>query len=361
VKAMRKALTAAAVLGLAVAGCSAAAHIGQLQPPKLTAQPASALAPPHPVTVRKPRLQLGAGIDLYTYRGQNFTKSATTEVAYLKALHANSVIVSFPFFMHGEKAAGVYTKVSTPTPAQLAVFVETAEDAGLYVSLRPLLDETSLGEPRNNWRPRHPAAWFASYQKFLVPYARMAQRTHLPRLYVGTEFQDFGSSPRWNGLDRSLRRAYHGTLAYANNGHKLHPGSGGRGAQISADAYPDMPQMPATASIARLTTAWKAWDRIMPRGTVLSEVGISGVRGAYRTPWVHSWSRPQMDPAVQTRWFTAACRAMAATHLGGIYYWAIGFGKAELQTPLSAKNPAAWEKGPGEQAVAACFRQLSRG
>jgi hypothetical protein len=282
-------------------------------------------------------------------------------VTYLKALHANSVIVSFPFFMHGTRAAGVYTKRSTPTPAQLAVFVERAEDAGLYVSLRPLLDETSLGEPRNVWRPSHPVAWFASYQKFLLPYARMAQRTHAPVLYVGTEFQDFGSSPRWNGLDRALRRVYKGTLAYANNGHKLHHPSGGRGAQISADAYPDMPQMPATASVARLAAAWRAWDRIMPRGTVLSEVGISGVRGAYRTPWVHKWPHPQLDQAVQTRWFQASCRAMSATHMGGIYYWAIGFGKAELQTPLSRKNPAAWEKGPAEQEVAACFQQLRRG
>jgi len=186
-------------------------------------------------------------------------------VAYLKTLHANSVIVSFPFFMHGRRPPRSTPKRSTPTPAQLAVFVETAEDAGLYVSLRPLLDETSLGEPRNNWRPGRPAAWFASYQKFLLPYARMAQRTHAPTLYVGTEFQDFGNSPRWNGLDRALRRVYAGTLAYANNGHKLHHPSGGRGTQISADAYPDMPQMTAAASVARLTTAWKAWDRIMPR------------------------------------------------------------------------------------------------
>ncbi len=43
-----------------------------------------------------------------------------------------------------------------------------------------------------------------------------------------------------------------------------------------------MPQMGPEASVPKLARAWAAWDGIMPRGTVLSEVGIAGVRGAYR-------------------------------------------------------------------------------
>jgi hypothetical protein len=359
VKNVHKAVAGAIVLGLAVGGCSAAAHLGALQPPTLLRD--AAPHPSRPIAVPRPAIQFGAGIDLYTYRGQNFTTASKTEVAYLKALHANSVIVSFPFFMHGENAPGVYTKPSTPTPQQLAVLAETAEHAGLYVALRPLLDETSLGESRTEWKPADPRAWFASYRRFLLPYARMAQQVKIPKLYVGAEFQLFGTSSRWTGLDRALRRVYKGTLAYSCNGHSVQRGDGGPGVQRTADTYPHMPQMPPTASVSRLTTAWTAYDRALPRGTILSEVGIAGVRGAYAKPWVHAWPDPKIDPTIQVRWFAAACRAVAAAHMGGISFFAIGFGKDELMTRLSAHNEAAWEVGPGERAVAACFLRLRHG
>ena len=360
----RKLLTGAIILGLAVGGCSAASHLGGLQPPKIqdaTHAPRPVI-PPHVVAVPRPRFQLGAGIDLYGYAHEDYAKAAAAEASYLDHLHANAVTISFPFFMHGGKARGVFVKPSkTPTPAQLAVVVRTAETSDTYVALRPLLANASLGVPRNVWRPAHIREWFASYQRFLMPYARMAQRNKVPKIYVGAEFQDFGTSPLWNRLDRALHRVYKGTLAYANNGHLLHPGSGGRLAKISADAYPDMPQMGPRASVAKLTRAWEAWDKIMPSGTVLSEVGIAGVRGAYAKPYMTQWPHARLDGAVQARWFTAACHAAQATHMGGIYFWAIGFGKAALSQPLDLAHQSAWEAGPGERAAAACFSQLGHG
>jgi hypothetical protein len=360
VKATRKALAAVVAAGLAVGGCSAAAHLHSLQPPKLgKAVPAQQLGPVR--AVPRPAIQLGANIDLYTYRGQDFAASTVPELAYLKSLHANSVIVSFPLFMHGKRASKVYARASTPTPAQLGVFARAAARAGLYVSLRPLLANYGLGQPRNTWKPLHPRAWFASYTRFLLPYARMAERSKVPVFYVGTEFQYFGGSPLWNRVDQAVRRVYKGTLAYANNGHGLHQGTGGRHVTLSADAYPAMTDMPASATVGRLIRAWAAWDRVMPRGTVLSEVGIAAVRGAFHQPWVGLRPHPRMDTSVQTRWFTAACRAASKAHLGGIYFWAIGFGKAELTARPDSEHQAAWEAGPARRAVAACFRQLRHG
>jgi hypothetical protein len=189
----------------------------------------------------------------------------------------------------------------------------------------------------------------------------MAQRNKVPVFYVGTEFQYFGGSPLWNRLDRAIRRVYSGTLAYANNGHGLHRGTGGQLVRLSADSYPAMSTMPVRATVGRLTRAWVAWDRVMPRGTVLSEVGIAGVRGAFHEPWVGDWPHPRMDTSVQTRWFNAACHAARRAHMGGIYFWAIGFGKAALTARPDREHQAAWEAGPARRVVAACFRQLRHG
>jgi hypothetical protein len=360
VKPTRRLLTGAVVLALAIGGCSAASHLHALQPPKI--KPRKAPLAPQVISIRRPQFQAGAGIDLYGYKNENYENAATAEVSYLTRLHANAVTISFPFFMHGAKARGVYAKYpKTPTASDLDTVVKAAETAGLYVGLRPLLANNSLGVPRNTWKPYHIRAWFGSYLRFLLPYARMAQADKVPKLFVGTEFQDFGTSPLWNRLDRALHRVYKGTLAYANNGHILHRGTGGRRAKISADAYPDMPTMGPHASVAKLTRAWEGWDSPMPHGTVLSEVGIAGVRGAYAKPWMIKWPNATLDGQVQARWFTAACRAAKAAHMGGIYFWAIGFGAVQLITPLSLDHQSAWEDGPGFRAAAACFKQLSHG
>ncbi len=359
----RKLLTGVLVLGLAVGGCSAASHIGALQPPKIKSHTAPKIpVQPHVVDILRPRFQLGAGIDLYGYPGEDYAQAATAEMSYLHRLHANAVTISFPFYVNGIQGRRAYATRKTPTPAELAQVVRAAETSGFYVALRPLLANSKLGVPRNVWKPVHMRAWFASYQRFLMPYAQMAQLNKVHRFYVGAEFQDFGTSPLWNRLDRALHRAYKGTLAYANNGHLLHQGSGGRLAKISADSYPDMTRMGPHASVAKLTGAWEAWDRIMPPGTVISEVGIAGVRGAYAKPWMTNWgTSAPLDHTVQVRWFTAACRAAAATHMGGIYFWAIGFGKIALAQPLDIDHQSAWEDGPAERAAAACFQQLSNG
>lgn len=352
--AFRKTLTGAIVLGL---GCAIAAQLTAGQP--ALAAPAASRAHHGQVplvAVKRPAKELGAAVDLYTYPGQDFTTATAAEITYLKALHANSFMVSFPFFISGRGGSTVFAKKSTPTPAQLSVLARAATKAGLFLTLRPLMDQTSIGESRASWKPRNQQAWFASYQKFLLPYARMAHRAGVARFYIGAEFSKFQGSRLWTPLDNAVRKVFKGTLVYANNGKGVHPGIGGKGVQLSVDAYPNL-GVGTNPSTARLTRAWKAYDRRLPARTVLSEVGISGVKGAFLSPWQHHWPHPKMDVSVQVRWFTAACRAAVAARSGGLYFWAIGFGAPALVQKLDAQHQGAWENGPAEKAVAACYKR----
>jgi len=353
----RKAATRLAVLGLT---CAAVAQIATLQAPALAA-PAKVssvhgLNLAAPVKVAKPKMQLGAGIDLYTYPNQNWATASVADVAYLKAMHANSVMVSFPFFVASRKSTTIYTKPSTPTPADLAQFAQVAENAGIYVTLRPLMDQQGIGESRAGWSPINFAQFFASYQAFLLPYATMAQKNDIPAFYVGAEFSQFQMNKDWAGLDAALRKVYHGTLVYANNGPGIRKGVAG-GVQASVDAYPDL-KVPWTSTVARLVKGWTYMDKRLPQHYVLSEVGISGVKGAYWKPWEHHWPHPVMDINMQINWFTASCDAALNNKLNGIYFWAIGFGTDELQQTLTPQNQAAWEKGPAETAIAACYKHI---
>ena len=147
-------------------------------------------------------------------------------MTYLKALNANSVMVSFPFFIASKTSSTVFAKPSTPTPADLALFAQTAEAAGLYVTLRPLMDQGVIGASRAGWTPHDEKAWFASYQKFLLPYATMAQKYGIPAMYLGAEFSKFQSVKGWTYLKEALQKVYKGTLLYANNGPGVRPASG---------------------------------------------------------------------------------------------------------------------------------------
>jgi hypothetical protein len=343
-------LLSASLLG----ACSAISRVGSLQPPSEATAGVANTTPAPFTAVAQPPIQLGVGIDFYTYPGQDVLSAAKKTVAYVKSLHANAISISFPYFMHTPGASAVYASGETPSPAELAQIAGLAEQAGLYVSLRPLLDEFAIGESRTNWKPHDPAAWFASYRNFLLPYAEMAQATKIPELIDGTEFSVFGHSRLWNGLVGALRKVYTGALVYDNNWGIPVRGNGGRGVAEGVDAYQPM-AVPADASQARLTAAWTAYDRTLPRGTVELEVDIAAVPGAYLKPYqVSDWNEASLVPAIQVKWFTGACNAAVRAKLGGIYFWGVGLGQS-TSIPPSLSQPASWVDSAGATAVAACF------
>jgi hypothetical protein len=351
-------VSVAAALAVLVTGCTAGAH-KPVQPTEvLSSAPAGVSSAP----ARLPAFQRGVDIDAYTYPGQDIAAAAAADIAYIKSLHANAVSISFPFFMADRSSPVVYAKNTTPSPAQLAVLANDAVQAGLYVSIRPLLDESTLGGSRTSWSPADPAAWFASYRRFLLPYAAMAQREKIQELIVGTEFSAFGSSPLWNTLDKALRSNFHGALGCSNNwGSKALAGDGsgapfagncGDGVRESLDAY--HPQQ------GNLLIKWEAFDAQYPRGTVVTEVGIDAVAGADETPYKHEWPGvTSLDTSVQARWFTAACNAAAREHLGGVYFWPLDFSN-EPATGPTLTYQGEWAGGAGGKAIAQCFETLQR-
>lgn len=347
----------AVLLLLLVAACTGVAHVKALQPrsPTKTTMPtATTTSPPAKSSSAEaapptPGVQLGVGLDFYYYPAENVAKQANAAIAYVKSLHANSLCISFPFFVSGPKSNSVYPTAATPTIPQLAVVLREARQAGLFVSVRPLLDEHNLGMSRVHWKPRDPVAWFASYTRFLLPYATLAQYEHVSEFIVGTEFSAFAQSSHWKALDAAVRTKFHGTLAFANNWTLHHFRPGGGDVQQTVDAYHPMR--------GDLTASWEAYDRTLPPAIVETEVGIAAVQGASAEPYRTNWNTAQIDPSVQAQWFTAACRAASATHLGGIYFWPIDLGQ-KLTGP-TVKHQGRWAGGQGAQAIAQCFASFN--
>lgn len=352
---MKMWLTAGILVPLAV-GCNTVRAVPAYRAPQATpntgAERPWSVSPKAPPSGSAAHPLFGVNVDEYIRPKMNVVLDSELIVSYLSHLHANAISVSFPFYVRGANLSQVASGPGTPTPAQLAVIVNDARRAGLYVEIRPLMDEANLPTSRVHWKPGNLTEWFSTYRRWLVPYAKMATSSHVSNLCVGVEFDTFQRNRRWGSLDSALRKYFKGTLSYSTNWDgPSFTHAGGPGVRVSVDAYPPF-NIPSTASLTELKKLWIAWAKRLSAGTVLSEVGIAAVVGAYRHPW-HSPSGPIVRQ-VQVRWYTAACAAVSADRLGGLYIWDISFGRSLTVSPGRA-NPIAFVGSASATAVRQCF------
>ncbi len=323
------------------------------------ARPTTAVPSAGPrIPARSP--QRGIDIDWYDGNlgpGNSVASESPGYVSYVKGLGANWLSITFPLYETSRTSSQVVRRSPTPSPADMSILIQDAEAAGLSVEIRPLLDSSNLGHSRVHWTPPNLAQWFASYRRVLMPYAAMAQRYHVAVFTVGVEFDYFASSSRWNGLDAAIRAVYNGRLAFANNWDQLPAGIsyGGSNVREDVDAYPSI-QLPDSATVAALSRHWNAWDSQLRAGTVLGEVGIPAQLGMYPHPYWWKSSAP-LARFIQVRWFAAACNAVVADHLGGIFFWSLPFGSS-LTVPSNLADPGAFTATRGAAEIARCFARL---
>jgi hypothetical protein len=319
------------------------------------ASPAAA----HPHSSDKPThvsYQLGIDLDFYWHAGMKVSSDITADAKYARALGANTVMISFPFYSSAEKP---YVGSATPSPHILAEAISAARAQGLQVGVRPLLDEANLPRSRPWFKPDDVATWLGTYASLIVPYARAAQQAGADRFWTGTELTLFAHDTHWAQVTRAVRSVFKGQLYFAANwvtpsDSANLPGSGGPGVAADADAYPVIPY-----PLSRLHAEWASMATVLPRGTVLSEVGIAARAGSQAHPYAWKPSSAPLYPREQVAWFTAACEAVATDHLGGIYFWSVDVGRSLTvkPTPQTANQFTA---SPGATAIKACFKTLSK-
>jgi len=298
--------------------------------------------------------QLGVDLDFYWYATMKVTTYITADAKYAKGLGANTVMISFPFYSNSQlPSAGA----STPSPAILAQAISAARAQGLQVGVRPLLDQSNLRGSRVGFLPKNTANWLTAYAKLLTPYAQAAQQAGANRFWDGAELTQFAHDKNWALVSGAIKSKFKGGRYFSANwvtanDTKVLPGSGGAGVITGADAYPTMPY-----PLAKLKAEWATRALGLPKGTVLSEVGIEALANAQYKPYVSSPSTAPLVPAVQVDWFNAACNAVVADQLGGIYFWSINVGESLTVKPTS-KKPTQFTDGPGATAIKACFTKL---
>ena len=330
------------------------------------APPATAeSAPIRKVSAARRALMATLGIQVYwNSTGTPAEMEADTNriFNYIVGLGANSVGINFAFYTDGVYPTRVYgVSGSTPSPATISLVVADARRHGLRVLLRPLLNEKNIVDSKGDWRgsiqPPSVSAWFDSYFQFLKPYFVAAQRSGATSFNVGSELDSLAPDQAdWTVFESAAAKLFRGQLEYAvNYGRWQQVPSYEPVPAAAVDAYPQL-GLGDGATVPQLTAAWVGWLRNQPdpvlRRTVLQEVGIAAVSGAYLQPARVAPSGAALDVTIQDTWFAAACAAVKQAGMAGIYFYDVN----GTDHPASATGYGAGSFiGRGDSAIKSCF------
>lgn len=303
----------------------------------------------------------GIGILWYRRRGESLGRinfDARRSMSYIRGLGGNAVSISFPFYTPGLRSNHVSAGRGTPSVRQLQAVIEDASRAQLHVTLRPLMDETDLpGGYRGYIKPRSVSKWFKSYEAFLRPYLKLAQRQRVGSFITGTEFSTLTKAREWYGFNRWARHIYHGTLVSDQNWNNQ-PTVGG--AKVGYDAYPSV-YVGNNASVGALEHGLKHWlatRHVRPSAVTLDEVGLSPQAGMYKTPWSEGFpGKEPLDYHYQARWYAAMCGLARSEHLRGIFFWYLDMNQAAEPSSTQLMDEFIGHS-LSTSAIQACFKSL---
>jgi hypothetical protein len=283
-------------------------------------------------------------------------------VNYIVGLDANSLAISFPFYTPDITASTVDAKPTTPSPARVAILIQEARRAHLRVTVRPILNEASL-DPPAGWRgaiePADPDEWFASYLRFLLPYAEVAQKYGAATFVVGTELDSMEGDPHWQGLIAAIAQVFHGQISYDANwsDYISTPQVEVPVQSLGVDAYFPV-DAPDSAPVSELVAGWDSWLDRKTTGPlsslVLSEVAIGAEDDAYDSPGNFYVSNPY-NPQIQANWYTAVCTITRQRRMAGMYIWSLDFNAIPDQPPKTESPLDFLGRQLSENALRACF------
>lgn len=252
-------------------------------------------------------------------------------------LGADTVLLSADAFQADIDSVVInHDTTATPSDEEWLELIAIAKRRHLRVVLMPkvLLDDPRDGAWRGKIAPASWQAWFDQYTTFLMRFARLAQRSRVDVLVVGSELvttekhTDF-----WRGLIRRVRGVYAGKLAYSANWDHY------KGIRFWKDldligltTYYNLNRAKTPhPSADQLEAAWGAirdriltWQATIDRPLLFTEVGWCSQEGCSRAPWnyYHSQEATSAGHAEQAANYEAFIRAWSGRpQVAGLIFW----------------------------------------
>lgn len=221
--------------------------------------------------------------------------------------------------------------LETPSDALLTRVIKHAKTRDLRVMLFPILwiETRGDGEWRGKLAPKDPSAWWASYEAFIIHFARLAQRADADIFSIGSELSSMEKyQGRWTDLAQAVRRVYSGQLIYSANWDHYEGVPFWHAVDlVGLTGYYRLTQS-MTPSVADLVHAWRpikkslrSWSEGLNKTFVFTEVGYPSLNGAAHSPWDYTTGK-KLDLEEQRICYEAfRLTWQNEKRLQGVFFW----------------------------------------
>jgi hypothetical protein len=272
------------------------------------------------------------------------TGAATTSTNQLVQTSANyaSVLVT-QYVQTGTSTTIAPDSTKTPLDDQVAFAIQGFHNQGMKVFLKPHVDSLD-GTWRGQFEPTSTAAWFASFQTFIVHYATLAQANNVEGLVIGTEYKTLSVAANetyWANIIAAVRAVYSGQIAYAANAS----GPADEFSTVSfwplvdiigVDGYVGLTTQ-SDPTVAQLVSAWTdspenggynavaAFENLSTtynKPVIFTELGYESTPGTNIEPWNSSLS-DGYDPTEQADCYEAFFEVFSqqTSWMKGVFWW----------------------------------------
>lgn len=282
----------------------------------------------------------GAG----AYAGAGFGKL----VKSLKRRGVNTVTLLVVWEQNGTSSIKITRGQETVPTANLVKAISTARAAHLRVILKPYIDLRN-GAWRGQITPSSVPRWFASYDAFILRYAKLAQQDDVRGFVVGTEMvsmQRYASD--WKALIRRVRRAFrNGFVTYQANHSETNITWWDALDVIDISAYYPL-NTSGKYDVPDLVSGWSRWrsaldslHRKYHRNIMFGELGYTPYTRTFAQPW-NIQPLGTYSPIAQANGYTATFKVWyPVTFFKGFGWWYVSSNPTLRGTPSGNDEPRA--------------------
>ena len=294
----------------------------------------------------------------FTYNGMAYISYSSNEyletpqgpngVAAMAATGANYATVLVTQYVSGPTSNTIAANGSTPTDPDVIAAITNLQQQGIKVALKPHVDSLDAAHTwRGQFAPTNTAAWFASYQTFIVHYATIAQAQGADVFVIGCELKTLSGSAyasNWTTIINAVRAVYTGPITYAANAS----GSNDEFDSVSfwdqldligVDGYFPLTNH-ADPTVAQLVSAWNTAagnkNGFAPETElhnlqlahpslplIFTEIGYPSAAGSNEAPYNYS-PTGSYDPSEQQDCYEAFFEVFSldSSWVKGVFWWA---------------------------------------
>lgn len=256
--------------------------------------------------------------------------AALAQLARIRKLGANAVTLVPYGFTRAPAEASVRWIGSDETDDRISRTVREARRLGLHIVLKPQL--WSRGTFTGHIAFGDDAAfrrWMASYRRYVLHYARLAEMERADLFVIGTELGGLTvREAAWRELIRDVRKVYSGPLTYsANWGEEFERLSFWNdldylGVNFYYPLVTGAGEMPRADSprVRELSALLERISRRHRKPVLFTEVGFAASAAAAAEPWKEE--NAATDPDMQARCYEVVFRSFyRRPWLAGLHWW----------------------------------------